>query len=57
MTIPWEKLTYDKELEGYRTDVTEAQIRGAASLYGEEGVPLDQKRQQDMRDYWSAPPQ
>ena len=57
VTIPWEKLTYDKELEGYRTDVTEAQIRGAASLYGEEGVPLDQKRQQDMRDYWSAPPQ
>ena len=57
VTIPWDKLTFDMELVGFLTDVTDAQIRGAASLYGEEGVPLDQKRQQDMRDYWSAPPQ
>jgi hypothetical protein len=57
VTIPWEKLAYDKELEGYRTDITEAQIRGAATLYGTEGVGSDQKRQQEMRDYWSAPPE
>ena len=33
-TIPWDKLTYDKELEGYRTDVTEAQVQGAPAFYG-----------------------
>lgn len=56
VTIPWEKLTYDKELEGYRTDITEAQVRGATILYGDEGVPPDQKRQEEMKNYWSAPP-
>jgi hypothetical protein len=28
-TVAWDRLSYDKELEGYRTDITEAQIRGA----------------------------
>ena len=37
VTIPWDKLAYDKELEGYRTDITEAQIRGAATQYGDKG--------------------
>jgi hypothetical protein len=31
-TIPWEKLSYDRQLQGYRTDVTEAQVRGAPTL-------------------------
>lgn len=53
VTIPWDKLTYDKELEGYRTDLTEAQIRGAASLYGDKGVLPDRKSQQEMSDYWN----
>ncbi|CAH1671409.1 PRC-barrel domain protein [Hyphomicrobiales bacterium] len=56
VTIPWEKLAYDKELEGYRTDITEAQIRGAASLYGDKGALADRKRQQEMSDYWNGVP-
>jgi hypothetical protein len=56
VTIPWEKLTYDKELEGYRTDLTEAQIRGAATLYGDKGVAPDHQRQQEMSDYWNNVP-
>lgn len=56
VTIPWDKLAYDKELEGYRTDISEAQIRGAATLYGDKGVLPDQKRQQDMSDYWNDLP-
>ncbi|CAN7640709.1 PRC-barrel domain-containing protein [Bosea sp. LjRoot237] len=56
VTIPWEKLTYDKELEGYRTDLTEAQVRGAATLYGDKGVVPDQTRQQEMSDYWNNVP-
>lgn len=56
ITIPWEKLAYDKELEGYRTDITEAQVRGAAAFYGDEGVSPDRKRQQDLRNYWNDLP-
>lgn len=56
VTIPWEKLAYDKELEGYRTDITEAQIRGAVSLYEDKALPPDQSRQQDMSDYWNNLP-
>ena len=52
-TIPWEKLTYDQELEGYHTDITEAQVRGAASFFGDDGAWPDRKRQQEMRDYWN----
>lgn len=55
VTIPWDKLAYDKELEGYRTEVTEAQVRGAAAFYGDEGVSPDRRRQQEIKDYWNLP--
>lgn len=55
-TIPWEKLTYDKELEGYRTDITEAQLHGAPAFYGDEQIWPDRKRQQEIRDYWHDVP-
>jgi hypothetical protein len=29
-TIPWDRLSYDKELEGYRSDITQAEARAAA---------------------------
>lgn len=45
VTIPWEKLTYDKELEGYRTDMTEDQVRSAAALHRERAASPDQERQ------------
>jgi hypothetical protein len=32
-TIPWEMLTYDKEIEGYQTEITEAQLRDAPTFY------------------------
>ena len=32
-TIPWGKLTYDTSLGGYRTDITEEQLRGAPTFY------------------------
>lgn len=57
VTIPWDKLAYDKEIEGYRTDITEAQVRGAATLYGDKGALPDQKRQQEMSDYWNTVPE
>jgi len=51
-TIPWDKLSYDKELEGYRTDVTESQVQGAPAFYGDDRVWPDRRREQEMRDYW-----
>ncbi|TCR65461.1 PRC-barrel domain-containing protein [Bosea sp. BK604] len=57
VTIPWDKLAYDKEIEGYRTDITEAQVRGAAALYGDKGALPDPKHQQDMSDYWNDAPE
>ena len=51
-TIPWEKLAYDKQLEGYRTDITEEQVRGAPAFYGDDQVWPDRKREQEMWDYW-----
>lgn len=51
-TVPWDKLSYDTELEGYRTDVTEDQVQGAPAFYGDDRVWPDRKREQEMRDYW-----
>lgn len=51
-TIPWEKLTYDTRLHGYRTDITEEQVRGAPAFYGDDEVWPDRKREQELWDYW-----
>src|SRR3954468_9528515 len=32
-TVPWNKLTYDTSLGGFRTDITEEQLRGAPTFY------------------------
>jgi hypothetical protein len=53
-TVPWDKLSYARDLEGYRTDITKEQVQGAPSFCGEgdDEVWPDRKRQQEMRDYW-----
>lgn len=51
-TIPWDKLSYDRELEGYRTDITEAQVQAAPEFYGDDQVWPDRRREQELRDYW-----
>ncbi len=55
-TIPWEKLKYEPALGGYRTDVTEEQVRGAPTFYGDGEVWPDRKREKETQDYWSLPP-
>jgi hypothetical protein len=30
--VPWSKLTYDTRLGGYRTDITEQEVRGASGF-------------------------
>jgi hypothetical protein len=54
-TIPWSKLTYDTNLGGYRTDITEEQLRGAPSFYRARDYDWsDRRRDQELHDYWRA---
>jgi PRC-barrel domain len=58
-TLPWDKLSYDKALEGYRTEITEEQVRDAPAFYGYDGDDLvwpDRKREKELRDYWHDDP-
>jgi hypothetical protein len=56
-TIPWNKLKYDTSLGGYRTDITEEQLRGAPTFYREPGYDWsDRAREQELYDYWKVPP-
>jgi hypothetical protein len=55
-TVPWDKLTYDTGLHGYRTDITEEQVRDAPAFYGDDEVWPDRKQEQEMWDYWRDPP-
>ena len=54
-TIPWSKLTYDTSLGGYRTDITEEQLRGAPSFYRDRDYDWsDRRREQELHDYWGT---
>jgi len=55
-TIPWNKLDYDTSLGGFRTDITEDQIRGAPGFYRERDYDWsDRQRERELHDYWNAP--
>ncbi len=53
-SIPWEKLDYDTALGGYRTDVTEEQVKGAPTFWEEQDW-LDVEREKQARNYWRYP--
>ena len=55
-TIPWSKLTYDPSLGGYRTDITENQLRGAPAFSrGQDWDWNDRSREQELHDHYRAP--
>ena len=54
LTIPWEMPTYDRELEGYHTDITEDQVRNAPAFYGEGQAWPGPEREEQLRNYWSS---
>ncbi len=55
-TIPWNKLDYDTSLGGYRTDITEEQLRGAPTFYREDDYRWsDRNRERELHDYWKTP--
>jgi sporulation protein YlmC with PRC-barrel domain len=55
-TIPWNKLEYDTSLGGYRTDITEEQLKGAPTFYRERDYDWsDRARERELHDYWDTP--
>jgi sporulation protein YlmC with PRC-barrel domain len=55
-TIPWDKLKYDTGLGGYRTDITEEQLRVAPAFDLTAEAWPDLEREQTLHDFWRTPP-
>ena len=55
-TIPWEKLKYDIQLGGFRTDITPEELTGAPVVSKDEKDWRDRRREQDLHDHWKVPP-
>ena len=54
--VPWGKLTYDTNLGGYRTDITEQQLRGAPTFTRDRDWDWsDRSRERELHDYYRAP--
>jgi hypothetical protein len=52
-SIPWSKLTYDTSLGGYRTDITEDQLRGAPAFTRDRSWDWsDRQREWELHDYY-----
>jgi hypothetical protein len=51
-SVPWSKLTYDQNLGGYRTDITEAQLRGAPDR---DLDWTDRAREAELHNYYKTP--
>jgi hypothetical protein len=55
--IPWKKLTYDTSLGGYRTDITEEQLRGAPAFSRDRNFDWSERsREQELHRYYGATP-
>ncbi|MCP8939079.1 PRC-barrel domain-containing protein [Alsobacter sp. SYSU M60028] len=55
-TVPWSKLDYDTSLGGYRTDITESQLRGSPTFYRSGDYDWsDRNRERELHDYWGVP--
>jgi len=55
--IPWSKLTYDTSLGGYRSDITEQELRGAPAFSREGDLDLnDRLREQELHNYYRTRP-
>jgi len=54
--IPWSKLIYDTSLGGYRTDITEDQLKGAPAFSRDRQYDWsDRKREQELHDFYRTP--
>lgn len=49
--IPWEQLTYDTELDGYKVNLTQEQLEGAPKYSSQEGDEWWQDRERGRHIY------
>jgi len=54
--IPWSKLTYDEELDGYRTDIEKSRLEDAPRYRADEYDTFDREREQGIYTYYGVPP-
>ena len=53
--IPWDALTYDTHLQGYRTSITEDQVRGAPAFYRDPNWDWsDRGRERELHDHYGV---
>jgi hypothetical protein len=56
-SIPWNKLTYDTNLGGYRTDITKQQLRGAPDFSRDRDYDwADRDRERELHSHYGARP-
>lgn len=54
--VPWGKLIYDTGLGGYRTDITEEQLRRAPNFSRDRNFDWsDRAREKELHDFYSSP--
>jgi hypothetical protein len=55
--VPWSKLTYDTNLGGYGTDLTEQQLQRAPAFSSRDGTYdfRDRDRERELHNYYRAP--
>ncbi|MGE3541581.1 MAG: PRC-barrel domain-containing protein [Candidatus Tectimicrobiota bacterium] len=52
--VPWSALTYDTDMGGYRTHITEQQLKGAPHYRDEAWDWEDRERGRQVYDYYGA---
>ena len=56
-SVPWNKLTYDTNLGGYRTDITEQQLRAAPAFSRDQEYDWsDRNRERELHSHYGARP-
>jgi hypothetical protein len=53
--VPWASLSYDTNLGGYRTDITEQQLKGAPKYESNKWDWEDRERGRKVYDYYGTP--
>lgn len=54
--IPWSKLTYDEDLDGYRTDIEKSRLEDAPRYRPGEYESFDRERESGIYTYYGVPP-
>lgn len=54
--LPWEKLNYDEQLDGYRIDLTKDQITGSPHYSDVDDDSWYRAGQNTINDYYGLPP-